>query len=483
MPPGPLGGPAATRPALPRAPDPDVPLPAVIERLFSELPRDCCEIDQLAAALMRCCRDQVDLLRRAYDSDAVCALLGEETDALQAWLEDELDEDWLDGDELDAFKAAVRRAARRLETLPVPGEQAVVVAMRIAADALDRSHGRRFAGVFRGRGSTSIAAGDPFPVCRPPLKEIFRDQLGTNPMRLGPQLHELTWLRLMPRLDRGHQVVLDFTAEDALCDLEPNSRIGVLIPGNVLPDLRFERTGVNEPRFFHVRPKRSQAQQETILGLLDQAEKAGARIVVLPELSVDADIVAAVQAWFEHPSRLMSLLVCGSMHAVRDDQHRNVSTIFLRGGRSLEHFKFNPFYIPLPTDDGTLAVHREDIVTHPSVIRIVVCGAWSFTTLICKDFLEADVDRSLEALAVRMVLVPACSPKTDIFEPIAGILAARNQAVVVIANLANTGADDPASVIIARPTRENPVQRILRSEITPPCLLFVDLAGSHRLDS
>lgn len=456
----------------------------MIEHLCIQISVDFCEIDQLAAVLLRFCRDHADQLRLAYDSAALCALLGDETDALQRWFETEIEEDWLDQSELAAVAELLRGVARRASDAPASPEQAAVVAARAAADALDRAHGRRFAGVFRGRGVTEIGPGDPIPVCRPPLKELFRSDLSTNPARLGEHLHELQWLRLLPRLERAHQVRLSFESEDVLADLSPQTLLAVAIPCGGLSDLCFDRnTGTAQPRFFHVRPTRSAEQKDRILRLLDQADEAGVRILVLPELCVDQDIAGAIDQWFTRPGRAISILVCGSMHVERDGHRRNVSTVLMPGGQRIEHFKFNPFYVPLRDDGGTLAEYREDIVTHPSTVTVAVCGDWSFSVLICKDFLEPGVDRLLELLSVRLVLVPACSPKTDIFEPIAGILAARNQAVVLIGNLADPGADDPASAIICRPTKKNRLQSVLREEIDPPCLLFFQLARSQRMDS
>ncbi len=455
----------------------------VIDQLRSRLPSDFCEIDQLAAVLLRFCREQIGVLRAAYDSDQVCALIGEESDAVQAWLEREIEEDWLDDDELAAFGGILERVAARASALRVAPDQAAVIAARVAAQALDRSHGHRFAGVFRGRGVVDVAAGDPIPICRPPLKEIFARQLSSNPDRLGEQLHELTWLRLMPPLERGHEVRLSFEYEHVLADVDANTRLGVAIPSDVLSDLRFDVSETAEPRFFHVRPKRTAEQQAVILRLLDEADAAGARVVLLPELCVDEDIVAAIRDWFAKPERAVAILICGSMHTVRDGKQRNVSTILTAGGGMVEHFKFNPFSLALPTGDGEVALHREDIVTTPSLITVLMCGDWSFTSLICKDFLEPGVDRALQQLGVRIVLVPACSPKTSIFEPIAAILAARNQALVLVGNLADPGPSEVASVLVARPTQDLSVERVLRSEIVTPCLHFVDFGGSQRLDS
>lgn len=455
----------------------------MIELLCTQIPREFCEIDQLAGLLLRFCQEHVEHLRLAYDSDVVCALIGRETDALQEWFEQQIEEDWLDASELAAVAELLRGVARRVGDLLVPAEQAAVVAARVAADALDRAHGHRFAGVFRGRGVTLVNPGDPIPVCRPPLKDLFRDELTPTPRRLGPRLHELVWLRLLPQHGRSHQVRLSFESEDVLADLRPETRMGVAIPSDRLPDLRFERTDELQPSFFDMRPRDPGAQQEAILNLLDEADRAGVRVLLLPELSVHQDIATAVERWLARPGRSVSILVCGSMHIERNGQRRNASPILLPGGRSIEHFKFGPASQPLPAADGSLVDHREDVVTHPSVIPVLMCGDWSFTVLIGQDLLEPGVDRILELLGVRLVLVPSCSPRADTLEPIAAALATRNRAVVLVGNLTDPGPDQPASAIIARPVRENMIQKVLRSEIDPPRLLFFHFARSHEMDS
>jgi hypothetical protein len=286
----------------------------------------------------------------------------------------------------------------------------------------------------------------------------------------------------MPDLHRGHEVYLTFEHEDLLADLRPDARVGVAIPSDVQGHLRFEHTRQPRPRFFGVRPRYAGRQQRIILRLLDQAATAGVRILVLPELCLDQEVLTAVKTWFAQPGHGISLLVCGSVHVEREGSRRNISTTLMPGGREIEHFKFNPFYLPLLQEDGTLVHYREDIATTPARIRVSMCAEWSFTTLICKDFLEPEVDRILEALGVRLVLIPACSGKTSTFENLAATLAARNQAVVVIGNLTDPGPQDPASVIFVRPVHRNTVLRISRADFATPCVHFLDLAGGHDQD-
>lgn len=451
----------------------------MIEILCSQLPTTFCEIDQLAAILLRFCREHAEGLRRAYDDARLCSILAEESDNMERWLVKNLEEDWLDEDELSWIFGFLRRAARNAHRVGT-SEQAAVTAARALAGALDRSHGRRFASVFRGRGATRIHAGDPIPIPHPPLKDLFAGNLGTNPHRLGPLLDELHWLRLMPDVARGHRVILDFQHDDVLANLSPDTSVAVLLPCD-LEDMHSDRSLEPSPRFFRVRPRDAAHQQEAVLGMLDQVAKAGVRIALLPELCLDEDGLAAVAEWHARASHDLSILVCGSVHCLRDGEQRNVATLILRDGSRVEHFKFNPFYLDLPSvETGKPTSYREDIVTTPSVITIHMCADWSFSTLICKDFLEPGVGRILEDARVRLVLVPACSPKTTVFAQTAGMLAARAQSVVVIANMADPSEHDPACAIIARPTKRETIEQVWRSDVDAlPRLLVFELVGKN----
>ena len=453
----------------------------MINVLCSELPTSFCEIDQLAAIMLRFCRERAQHLRLAYDSDLICELMYEESDDIQAWLERTLEEDWLDARDLEAVREILQRVAAEVADHVAAHDTeivAAVVAARAFAEALDRSHGHRFAGVFRGRGTTEIKPGDPIPIPHPPLKQLFSEDLGTNPLRLGPNFFELRWLRLLPDIARGHLVRLDFGCSDLLADVLPDEPIAVGIPCD-LDDLRIERTEEPMPRFLEVHPRQPAAQKQILLGFLEQARTRGARIVLIPELCLDEDCLEAVKQWHRREDHRIAITVAGSVHSRRHGERRNVCTTLLSDSSEFEHFKFNPFYVSVPSPTtGRPTNYREDIVTVPAVITIQMCGEWSFTTLICKDLLEPGVAEILEQARVSLILVPACSPKTAVFEQIAGALAARAQALVVVANLAAPSPFDPASIIIARPVLTGTIEIVRRSEITQlPYLHFSEFMG------
>jgi hypothetical protein len=79
-----------------------------------------------------------------------------------------------------------------------------------------------------------------------------------------------------------------------------------------------------------------------------------------------------------------------------------------------------------------------------------------------------------------LVLVPAWSQKTSIFESDAVGLTGKTQAIVVIANqadLSRAGEEDPAVLVVTRPVPALSPVIVRRSEVSPP-----ELVGA-RLDA
>jgi hypothetical protein len=135
------------------------------------------------------------------------------------------------------------------------------------------------------------------------------------------------------------------------------------------------------------------------------------------------------------------------------------------------HRKFTQFEY----QDGEATRRLEHIDTHDACVTLFWAGSWSFTVLICKDLLEVPVVRVLSDLRVRLALVPALSPKTELLEERASELATNSQAVVLVANTPS----DPvaATAIFARPTRQ--VSRRIVVGLTdgaPPCA-YVTVSG------
>jgi hypothetical protein len=132
-------------------------------------------------------------------------------------------------------------------------------------------------------------------------------------------------------------------------------------------------------------------------------------------------------------------------------------------GDELRHVKFAPYELKDDApDDGALddappvALRPEHLEPLAPAITLMMSGDWSWTVLVCKDVLSADVARLLEDLRARLVLVPAMSGKTEIFEQRCRELAVNAQAVAVVANTPMDPA--AAAALIARPLREAPLE-------------------------
>ncbi|TVR65531.1 MAG: hypothetical protein EA420_02875 [Candidatus Competibacteraceae bacterium] len=443
----------------------------MIDQLCARLPQTGCDIAELAGILLRFCRDHAEAVRAAHDSAAAAALLHREEHAASVWFRNEVDDDRLDPLELAAIATRLRRISATAE-IDLDATVAAVVAARAVATGLDDALGYRFAGLFRRRGKTRLREGDPCPVVRPDWPVLLKGNLGTHPARRGYPLSELLWLRLTPPLHRGHQIDLECTWSDPLARFDRHSRIGVAIPWAGLEALDFTLDPASPQPSFSVRLRDSDQRWPVIEGLLRQAAEQGIDVLVLPELSVDADWVDRAEQWLQAHPQSPSVVVLGSFHDQRQGRRRNICTTLAPGSRLHEHYKFNAFeWRPPDPATGAETVYREDIATTPATITIHLGRHWSLTTLICKDFIEPGVDHLLEELRVGLVLIPACSETTEPFLHNASRLASNAQAVVVVANLTAINPQNPASALVARPARFRVCRQHPRADLQPPVLV------------
>lgn len=446
------------------------------------LPTDECSIDVLAGVLLRFCRDHAAILRSIHDSPDELDHLTKWSAAFGRWFKEDVDSDLLTADELVTLDAKVQDAVELLAPAMEERARAEALMARAVAEGLDDALGHRFVSAFRLRSRVRLNAGDPFPIPQRPLKEIFARELSTHPDRMDVPIDTLRHLRIVQAAGHGHEIWLSLEHADALANFAAASRVAVLIPSD-LGDLEWSTTSHAEhPTFHDVRPRDGAQQTANVLKLLEKA-RGQADIVVLPELCLDASGLAEIKRWYDDSGRPFAMLVCGSIH-VRpegDKRRRNVSTTLLAGGGTVEHAKFNPFVLNLPDETGEDVKHREGIITFPSKITLYLCGSWSFTTLICKDFLAPGAMQILEELRPGLILVPACSSKTRPFETEAQHLALRAQALVIVANITNFPAEqDAVSAIFAKPLNKNPVEVVLRSDLVLPAVQYFRVGPPDR---
>ena len=432
------------------------------------------DVDQVAGRFLRHCRRQAAALRRARSARVDRALFADRR-ALAAELADVADTALLRtarlADPAGALASAWDRAHRLLPDDPVAARAQVA---RTAAEALDDVCGELYAECFRRRGRWLLAPGEPYPPHAPDLVKLFGRELITHPASRGDDDVDRTPRLALAPDSGGLEVEISFANVHALTPPTADAKVAVLLPlATPTAELTWDDVpGAPVRSFFNVRPRDPAGVADRVCALLDEAVARGASIAVLPELCLDVAGVERVRLHLAARGWPLELVAAGSVHTWRDGAPVNLATVILRGGAEVTHAKFNPFTSPI--------LGEEAIATTPARVSVHVVAddrgrpAWSYALLICKDLLSRFARDALAELRPGLILVPAWSGKTTSFElDIHGLIGA-TQSAVVLANQADPGDEDGASVVVvARPTRTETVTVLRRGEVKPPqCLVF-----------
>ena len=443
--------------------------PSLTDWLASLGPADPLPLDQLAACFLRHVRRHAAALREARSAGLDRSIAG-----WRATLADAL------RTVLRASVAALGHLATRTSleilwtrlhaSLPERPDIAAVLVARVCADALDEAIGHRFVALYRERRQWRLVPGDPFPVGEPALRDVFGRHLTTHPDVRDLPIDRTTRLAIAPEAD-GVELVLDLDGD--LITPEPNATIAICLPiATPMSELAWD-TDPARGRFFGVRPRDPAAIGASVRALLGEALTAEAAIVVFPELSVDGPALAEVtRASAVAPHR--PIIVAGSRHALVDGQPRNQATLLV--GDAVHHStKFNPFAL------GDMA---EGISSAPAqvVIRGAIDGtgryAWSVAVLVCKDFLSLGAHQLLTAARPALIVVPAMTERTAVFETDAMGLTGSTQATCIVVNQVDPRGlehEDAAVAIVTRPVPWALTEVVRRSEVTPPVCLLLSL--------
>lgn len=334
-----------------------------------------------------------------------------------------------------------------------------------------------------------LGPGDVFPIAAHDLRPFFNrkqpEQVSLVP-RPGSQnmgLKQLTYLGVLPTLDEAYEVELHFDTGAALAEFCETPRVGVLLPN---ADLFREFAVDREPQreaFFGVRPLDEAAQRARVLELLAKAESAGVTLALLPELSVTPGLAEELRQWFLKPERTLPALVAGSFHATEsqpdlpDALKVNRSHALAVGlPRPLRHDKFNPFVLK-EWDGKALRPHlKEDLTERPRRITVHWTeDGWSFTTLICKDFLDQGALNILDALRVNFVFIVALSAETQSFCNDASRLLASGQTMTFVANFGVSPASGSKAAVAVLPLSGLAPATFPAAWLNPPEILVFDL--------
>ncbi len=189
--------------------------------------------------------------------------------------------------------------------------------------------------------------------------------------------------------------------------------------------------------------------------ILQVAVENKIHILVLPELTVDGEMLEHIRAWLRDNNREnvsagkdgILLVVAGSFHFPdinSDKRIYNLSTVLNHGGRvictqkKLKRYAFGPRDIQtspelvdiLKTSDkgGYENIHETDVqyCLDTPVGRIAVC--------ICIDYFHPDHQESWRLSGINLFLTPAMTPGTRRFRDVSRLLGASNLAASFIAN-------------------------------------------------
>lgn len=427
-------------------------------------------LDELTACFLRACRAHAAGLREARSAGLDRTLIGWRPIMVEA-LRTTVRTTVATLEQIGARTSLGILWERLHDALPERPDLARVMVARLVADALDEAVGHQFVACFRQRARWRLAPGEPFPVAAPALRELFGKHLTSHPDARDLPIDRTHRLALAPDAD-GVELVLDLEAE--LPVPGPDATVAVCLPfATPLAELRWDEDA-RSGRFFGVRPRDPDAANRAVQDLMAQAVAAKATVVLFPELSVadeGLETIAGAAAMVVPPP----LVIAGTRHTDEGGPARNVATV-LAGERRFEHGKWNPFV------QGELI---EGIVSTPAqvIVRGTVDAAgrfvWAMAVLVCKDFLSLAAHQALTALRPSLIVVPAMSERTAIFEADAIGLTGATQATCVIANqVAPPRAgepEDPAVVIISRPVPWALTEIVRRSEVSPPTCVLVNL--------
>lgn len=173
-------------------------------------------------------------------------------------------------------------------------------------------------------------------------------------------------------------------------------------------------------------PADTTAQESTIVNLLAQAKTLGVAVVVIPELSVDENILAVLDREWSEATNL-PMLFAGSIHLVDGDQRVNRTTVLLPGVGAAWNQDKN---VAFEDREG----NREPIDPCEPCITLGCGDLVRVATLICKDALSPEMASLIAELGVHLLVVPAMSDRLWDFSNVASQLIARSQGATVVAN-------------------------------------------------
>ena len=323
-----------------------------------------------------------------------------------------------------------------------------------------RPLGEFFAGV---EGQVGLDRGLPLPFAVRPLPDkIEASELTTALDTLNnANLLEPLPFDLYGQVASGQVgVVLDFAHRDEIDELGWSREDGLPKIATLHPrgggDYEADTIDEVAHTFFGVHPK--EVDLDEIAALLAQAKEAGARVAVLPELSLAspdqlADTIARRHAEFP------ALIVAGSAHDVVAGRGKgalqvNESRVYLTGmcvGMARKHHAFKTDELAGKRYDERL---REDLSREPKTILVLSGSRTRAAVAICADLIGKRIPSLLIDAGVNLLLAPSMTPDLGSFNPPLTDIAGYCQGVAAVANTRWSDSGEPFLCMCAVPRKE-----------------------------
>jgi len=327
-----------------------------------------------------------------------------------------------------------------------------------------RPLGEFFGGV---EGQVALDRGLPLPFAVRPLPDrIEPSELTTALATLNnANLLEPLPFDLYGQTDSGQvKVVLEFAHRDEIDELGWSEKAGLPAIATLHPhgggDYEVERVDEKARSFFGVHPKG--AGLEEVEALLAEAKEAGARVAVLPELSLAApggleEMLARRQGDFP------PLIVAGSAHDSvagegKGELRVNESRVYLAGKfvtLARKHHAFKTDELAGKSYEEPL---REDLTREPKTIMVLAGGQTRAAVAICADLIGKRIPSLLVDAGVNLLLAPSMTPDLGSFNPPLTDIAGYCQGVAVVSNTRWDDSGEPFLCMCAVP-RKDPAQQ------------------------
>ncbi|MCL5104183.1 MAG: carbon-nitrogen hydrolase family protein [Armatimonadetes bacterium] len=177
--------------------------------------------------------------------------------------------------------------------------------------------------------------------------------------------------------------------------------------------VRLLETPDGKGNVFWVEARESESYQRRVLSALRIADRAGANIAVLPELSGSTTIIQAIIGDASvNPYSDLRLIVAGSYHVDNDSGDKDNIAVVLDGHGNIlwKHKKREAYTLSVSPDaPGSGSADYREWISRANAQELILSPIGGIAVMICLDFLSDVTLRDLCSLGCQWFLVPAWS--------------------------------------------------------------------------